>query len=187
MDLTHVLTTSWVYELPIGKGKPLSTGNRAADYIIGNWQVNGIATFRSGQPYEVGISGDIANTGNANCCNGYYERLNLVGNPALSNPTPDLWFNRAAFAAPAQYTFGNLGRNALRSDGVVNFDLSVFRRFPLHESVNLEFRAEAFNAFNHPDFGIPTRNLSSPNFGRVLNLAAGTAPRQLQLGLKLLF
>jgi outer membrane receptor protein involved in Fe transport len=187
MDLTHILTASWVYELPIGRGKQLTTGSRAADYILGNWQLNGIASLHSGQPYDVGIAGDIANTGNFNCCNNYYERLNVVGDPRLSNPTPEAWFNTNAFAAPARYTFGNLGRNALRSDGVVNFDLSVFRQFPLNEAAHLEFRAEAFNAFNHPDFGIPGRELSSPNFGRVLTLATGTAPRQLQLGMKLVF
>ena len=107
MDLTHILTASWVYELPIGRGKQLTTGSRAADYILGNWQLNGIASLHSGQPYDVGIAGDIANTGNFNCCNNYYERLNVV-ETSVSNRTPEAWFNTHAFAPPARYTFGNL-------------------------------------------------------------------------------
>ena len=186
-DLPHVLSANWVYELPIGKGKQLSTGNNVADYIVGNWQFNGIARFYSGRPYTVGIGGDIANTGNNNCCDGFYERLNLVGDPHLSNPAPERWFNTTSFAAPAPFTFGNSGRNILRTDSAQNFDLSVFRSFPLpkREGMRLTFRAEAFNAFNHPVFGRPGNNLSNPNFGRVLSTA--NRERILQLGLKLLF
>ena len=130
-DISHLLSLSWVYQLPIGKGKRYRTGSRLLDHIVGNWQVNGIATFHSGLPYDVGVSGDIANTGNAGCCNGYYMRLNLVGNPRLANPTPRGWLNRSAFAVPAPFTFGNLGRHSLRGDGTQNFDLSIFRQFPL--------------------------------------------------------
>jgi len=154
---------------------------------VGNWQLNGIAQFYSGIPYEVGVPGDIANTGNVNCCNGYYERLNVVGDHKISNPTRDLWFNKSAFAVPAQYTFGNLGRNALRSDGLVNFDVSVFRQFPIKEATRIEFRAEAFNVFNHPTYGVPVRSFTNANFGKVLGLRQNTGPRQLQLALKILF
>jgi hypothetical protein len=97
-DLTHLLSVSWVYQIPVGPGKKYRTSSRVLDYILGNWQVNGIATFHSGLPYDVGVAGDIANTGNAGCCSGYYMRLNLVGDPRLSNPTPQAWFNRSTFA-----------------------------------------------------------------------------------------
>jgi outer membrane receptor protein involved in Fe transport len=180
-DLTQVLTVNWVYSLPIGKGKALQTGNSVADYILGNWQLNGIALLRSGQPYSLFVNGDIANTGNVSP----YIRPNVVGDHKLENPTPEQWFNRAAFAAPAPFTFGNLGRHRLRSDWLRNFDLSVFRQFPITESKSVEFRAESFNTFNTPTYGIPTNNLSSPTFGRVLSTA--NTPRQLQLGLKLIF
>jgi hypothetical protein len=182
-DLTHVMSINSVYELPIGKDKRFSTGNTAADYILGNWQLNAITLFRSGLPYNLNINGDIANTGNASG----YMRLNLAGNPKESNPTRNRWFNTDAFATPAPFTFGNIGRYLLRSDGIVNFDLSVFRAFPLPWGQNrrLEFRAEAFNAFNQVDYGVPVANRSSGNFGRVLGEAS--RPRQLQLGLKLLF
>src|SRR5207249_5393845 len=119
----------------------LDPSHQVVSHIIGNWQVNGIPPFSSGQPYEVGVGGDIANTGMNNCCAGYYERLNLVGDPILSNPTPQAWFNKSAFAVPANFTFGNLGRNTLRGDGAQNFDLSVFRQFPIKEELKVEFRA----------------------------------------------
>jgi hypothetical protein len=183
-DLTQVLTVNWVYLVPVGAGKTFQTGNRFLDYVVGNWQLNGITVARSGLPYDVGVSGDVANTGNIGRI-GYYDRLNLVGNPNPSNPTPQRWLNPAGFAAPAPYTFGNLGRNTLRSDRSINFDFSLFRQFPIRERKMAEFRAEAFNVFNHPVFGVPVRNFNDPNFGKVLGLA--NYQRQLQLGLKLFF
>jgi hypothetical protein len=104
-DLTHVLSASWVYQLG-----SLRTGSKALNYALGNWQLNGIFTATSGLPYTLVISGDVANTGTG----GNYERLNVVGNPSVSNPSPAQWFNKTAFAVPAPFTFGNLGRNALR-------------------------------------------------------------------------
>lgn len=180
-DITHMFTTSWVYQLPVGSGKLLSTGSSVADYILGNWQINGIATLRSGQPYSLVVSGDIANTGNV----GSYERLNLIGNPHLDHPSPSQWFNRAAFAPPAQYTFGNLGRNRMRSDFYKNVDLSIFREFPIREITRIEFRAEAFNLLNQVVYGVPVNNYSNVNFGKVLGTANGA--RQLQFGLKVRF
>ena len=142
--------------------------------------VNGIPCRASNGAYSLSISGDIANTANAN-----YMRPNLVGNPSLPEPTPTRWFNTAAFASPAQFTFGNVGRNTMRSDWVRNFDLSVFRRFSVRERTAVELRAEAFNAFNTPLFGAPNASMSSSNFGRVLSLA--NTPRQLQLSMKVVF
>jgi len=181
-DITHNLAVNWAYQLPVGPGRTFSTGQRVVDYIIGNWQLNGIATIRSGTPYSLTVPGDTANIGNNN-----YMRPNLVGDPTISDPQPipGLWFNKAAFAAPAPFTFGNFGRNRLRSDYFRNFDLSVFRQFRIREVARVEFRAEAFNAFNTPTFAAPTGNINSPNFGRVTSIA--NTPRQLQLALKVLF
>jgi hypothetical protein len=181
-DLTHVLATNWVYELPFGPGKRFQTGRRAADYVLGNWQLNGIVTIRSGAPYNITVPGDIANTGNSS-----YMRANLVGNPNLSSPgpSPGYWINTAAFAAPAAYTFGNFGRDRLRADYFRNFDLSVFRQFRITESKRIEFRAEAFNTFNTPTFSAPAGSITSATFGKVTGIA--NSPRQLQLGLKILF
>lgn len=180
-DLTHVLAVNFVYELPVGAGRRFKTGVRAADYVIGNWQLNGISIIRSGPPYTVNVNGDIANIGQG----GVYMRPNLIGDPTLPNPSPSAWVNKAAFAPPAQYTFGNLDRNRLRSDWTRNVDLSVFRHFRLKETKSVEFRAEAFNAFNTPVFAAPTANLNSPTFGQVF--ATANNPRQLQFSLKLLF
>jgi hypothetical protein len=183
-DLTHVFTGSVVYDLPFGAGKRFSTGSQVLNYVLGNWQVNTIVSLRSGLPYTLGVSGDIANTGNANPT-GPYERLNLIGDPYLTNPTPAAWLNKAAFAVPAPFTYGNLGRNTFRSDWGRNIDFSLFRDFPIHESIMLEFRAEVFNLTNTAVYGIPVSNYSSPNFAQVLNIA--NTPRQLQFALKLYF
>ncbi len=181
-DLTHVLSVNVVYELPFGKGKALATGSRFVDYVIGGWQINSIATARSGQPYNITVAGDSANTGNTG-----YLRANLVGNPNLPNPTAQAWFNTAAFAAPPQYTFGNLGRYAMRSSAFWNVDASVFRAFPFAENRAVEFRAESFNTPNTVIMGVPNGSLLDANFGKVTSLATGNLPRSLQLGLKLIF
>jgi hypothetical protein len=178
-DVPHVLVANWVWEVPVGTGKRFRTGNRSIDYVIGNWQINGIMTLRSGQPYSLTVNGDIANTGNTN-----YMRPDVVGDWHVADPGPSQWFNQAAFRAPAQYTFGNMGRNVLRADGRNNVDLSVFRSFPIHEDLKLEFRAEAFNAFNTPDFAAPVANINDPNFGKV---TSARDPRQMQFALRLVF
>jgi hypothetical protein len=178
-DQTFAFVSSVVYELPIGIGKPLQTGRRALDYVIGNWQVNGIVTLRSGQPFTPVVSGDVANTGNSS-----YMRPNVVGDWRLDNPTPQKWFNTAAFAAPSLYSFGNSGRNILRSDGRQTADASVFRIFPLREGMRLRLEVMAFNIFNSAIFSTPGATLGSGGFGVV----SSTFPaRQLQFALKLQF
>lgn len=185
-DVPQIFSAAWVYELPFGKGQKFSTGSRVADAIVGNWQLNGILSLSSGSPYDVGVSGDIANTGMSGCCSGYYERLNYLGGPKTEpNPTPTNWINASAFAIPARYTFGNLGRNTLRSDAFKNLDLSLFREFPITESKRLEFRFEMFNSTNVPIYAIPDHNISDPTFGQVSSLA--NSPRQIQFALKFYF
>jgi hypothetical protein len=181
-DIPHVFTADWNYELPVGTGKKLQTSSRLVNYIIGEWQLNGILLLRSGVPYSLSVNGDIANTGNASG----YERPNLVGDPNAGAQTAAHWFTPAAFAAPAPYTFGNLGRYSLRTDWLRNFDFSVFRQFPLYERARLEFRAESFNITNSVSFGTPGMNLSTPStFGVVSSTASN--PRQLQFSVKALF
>jgi outer membrane receptor protein involved in Fe transport len=185
-DLTHNFSGSWVYQLPVGAGQPFQTHNKVLDYVIGPWQLNGILTLSSGIPYSVGISGDIANTGESGSSNGFgYERLNLVGDPNLSNPTTAEWFNTAAFAVPDRFTFGNTGRNILRTDWFKGLDLSIFRQFPITESKRLVFRAEFFNSTNTPVWGRPTNNRADSNFGRIFG--TDSTERQIQMALKLYF
>ncbi len=147
--------------------------------VLGNWQINGISDFRSGQPVNVTVSGDIANTGNVG-----YMRPNVVGDWHVSNPTVGAWFNKAAFAAPSAFTFGNAGGNILRSDGVVRFDMSLFRNIPIRERFRLQLRAEAYNIFNTVTYNAPTAEFTSVNFGKV---TSAMASRSLQIGAQVYF
>jgi outer membrane receptor protein involved in Fe transport len=183
-DLPQVFTAGWVWAVPIGKGG-FSTGNRISDYVLGNWQINGIATLESGRPYTVEDSGDIANTGNFNFAGDGYERPNQMGNPKLAHSTPSQWINTAAFVAPAQYTFGNTPRNSLRTESVKNLDTSLFREFPLLESMKLQLRMDAFNSFNHPVWGVPNYCENCANFGVVTSTINNA--RQVQLSGKVIF
>ncbi|MCI0418279.1 MAG: hypothetical protein L0312_03480, partial [Acidobacteria bacterium] len=180
-DLPHVLTVNFVYQLPFGPGKRFNPGNKALSHIIGNWQFNGIALYRSGIPYNLSVPGDIANTGSQ----GYMRPNYLGGDIKLAKPTADKWFNTAAFGVPAAFTFGSAGRHILRRDGLQNYDLSIFRQFPILESKSLEFRAEMFNALNSINYGTPNGNILSANFGKVFGTAI--QPRQIQMALKFIF
>jgi hypothetical protein len=160
-----------------------------------------VLSFNSGTPFDVGTGKDIANTGNYNYGNGYgYERANVVGPLYPSDKTTAEWFNRASFTYPAQYTFGDLGRDTLRSDWYKNLDLSIFKELPITESKRFEFRAEMFNATNTPVWAVPNTSLDAPCvpidpanpakgctplFGRISSTA--NVARQIQFGLKFYF
>jgi hypothetical protein len=178
-NLPNVLSVNGLYDLPVGPGKRFSTGNKAFDYVLGNWQFNNIFTWRDGQDFTAGDSNDRANTG------GGSQRANQVGDPNLSHRTTSEWFNTAAFALPPLYTFGNAGRNTLRAQRFINLDTSIIRSFPFWGERKFEFRAEAFNVFNHPVFGVPNGDVFSSSFGSV----SGTAnnPRQMQFSGKIIF
>jgi len=183
-NIPHFLSLAAVYDLPFGRGKPmLNTGPAAL--FLGGWQFNGIAQFRSGQPFNLTVPGDVANIGN-DVAWFNYARPNLVGNPRVSNPTEQVWFNTAAFTAPV-LSFGNFGKNVLSTAGVQNIDLSLFKKFPIKEQFSVELRIESFNTFNIMNLGEPGTTLGDPTFGRISTLATGKQPRQLQFGLKLLF
>ena len=198
-DLTHVLTAGITAQSPFGKGKSFTTHSTVGDYIVGNWQFNTIATLTSGQPYTVNMDNStttLAADINHNIPWDSFNRPDLVGNPNTGHcpngapvHTIKCWINPNAFGIPGQDSFGNAPRNSLRGDGYVNFDMSVFRSFPLGEKRSLQFRAEAFNVFNHPTFGNPNAtvnpnylNPASSNFGQI----GGTrsTERQLQFALK---
>lgn len=194
-DMPHLLTVNANYDLPVGQGKRFSSGSHAVDYIIGNWQVNGILSVRSGQRYGViDGSGDPANTGNQGWAG--YEQANLVGDPNSGSctsgaqvHTQGCWINTSAFQAPAFGTFGNLRPDAFQAQRYWNVDLSIFRGFPIWgEDRKLQFRAEAFNLFNTVVFGPPNSDVSNTsNFGTVTSRGNGNAARVLQFGLRFLF
>jgi hypothetical protein len=128
----------------------------------------------------------VANTGNVGW--NQYERANLVGgqDPYVSNVTRETGLNRAAFAIPDIYTFGNLGRDRLRTVPFWNLDFSIFRQFPFLETRRVEFRAEAFNVLNTVIYNQPNNDMAdTANFGKITS-TANTA-RTLQLGAKIIF
>jgi hypothetical protein len=185
-DLPQIFSAAFVYDLPFGKGKRFSSGNSIVDYVIGGWNINGVLQLHSGAPFDVGSGKDIANTGNYNYGNGYgYERANIVGSPYPSGKNAMEWVNPSSFEVPAQFTFGDLGRDSLRSDWYRNLDFSIFKVFPVTESKRFEFRLEMFNLTNAEVLSIPISSLENPDFGQVTSTV--TQPRQIQLGLKFYF
>ncbi len=179
-DQNHVFNMGYSWEIPSGS---LTGVTRA---LIGGWQTTGIWTAETGRPFNLGIQFDNANVGSR----GNYQRPNLVGNPFPAGWTKTygpagLFFDPSAFAVAAPFTFGNLGRNALRGPGFKNFDIGIFKNFRLSERLRLQFRAEAFNAFNVTNFGNPGGTVGTANFGRITGTAS--PQRSIQLGLKLNF
>ena len=186
-DTPHRFSGSFVYELPFGPGKRWGgqwTGGAAR--LLGDWQFNGIVTLQSGQPYTVALPGefDNSNTGRSSYGFGAGDRPNLVGDPKLADPDPQLWLNPAAFALPAYGTFGNAGRNIVGGPGLANVDFSLLKDAALSESVTLQFRAEFFNLLNTSNFLNPNVFFGTPGFGRLLAARDG---REVQFGVKLIF
>jgi outer membrane receptor protein involved in Fe transport len=198
-DIPHFLSWFTIYELPAGRGKGrLESG--PASWLLGNWQVSYIVQARSGQPFNLGVSaGDVANIGGTvinaqgvpvpNPLTGY-ARPNLVPgkNPIPSDRTLTMWYDPSAFSIPSG-SFGDFGRNVLRTRPVWNVDFSLFKNFPLgnQDSRTVQFRFDAFNVFNHINWGIPGSTIGQAGAGVITQLASGTSPRQLQFALKVLF
>jgi hypothetical protein len=184
LDRTHIFSLDYVYQIPYGKGQRYGGNlNRAADAFLGGWELTGIWTATSGAPINVTIPRDIANIG----ARSISQRPNVIGDAyAGAQNAPDLWINRAAFAEPAPFTFGNLGRNTYFGPGFMQFDFGGYKNFAITEKIRLQFRVEAFNLFNRTNFGTPSSNFDDiANFGRITGLAG--KPREMQLGLKVLF
>ncbi len=180
-NIPHLLSANGLYAVPVGPGKSLSTGNRVGDYILGNWQINGIFTWRNGQPFNVSDSFDAANTGAGQ------QRPNVVGRIHNGPHTQGEWFNTSGYAAPALYTYGNSYTNDQQEQRWINLDSSVIRSFPIWREKQFQFRAEAYNLLNHPIFGQPGSDVNSPkNFGQIGNSQANTN-RQLQFSGKIIF
>jgi carboxypeptidase family protein/TonB-dependent receptor-like protein len=179
-DVSHRLSVSYSYELPF------KHADGVAGKLANGWETFGIVTLQTGRPFTVALLSDIDNSGTGRSILGFgaNDRPNLVGNTELSNPSTSQWFNTAAFAFPARGTFGNAGRNILEGPGFESVNASLVKNTRFSERVNLQFRAEAFNLFNHPNFNLPDNFLGSPTFGRI---TSARDPRHIQFGLKLLF
>jgi hypothetical protein len=185
-DVAHRLSVSYSYDLPFGRGQEYLADNGWVSALLSGWQTYGIVTLQTGRPFTVALLQEIDNSGTGRSTLGFgaNDRPNVIGDPRLSNPTPDLWFNTSAFAFPAPGTFGNAGRNIVDGPGFKNFNASLVKNTSLSERVNLQFRAEVFNLFNHPNFNLPDNFLGSPTFGRI---SSARDPRHIQFGAKLLF
>jgi len=178
------LVISYVYELPFGPGKSFLTQGGALGKIVGGWQINGITTFRSGTPLVV-------TGGNTSALNAGTQRPNWNGqNPTLSgDPRSRLnqYFNTVDFSFNPLYTFGTAPRVMpdLYGPGINDWGISVFKNTSIRERFTLQFRAEAFNAFNRVQFANPATNITLGTFGVISTQA--NLPRDIQLALKLKF
>jgi len=172
-DHRHRAVVSLVYQIP----SPSNT--RWVNAVLGQWQTGSYFTAQSGAPFTVNISSDQANIGA-----GPAQRPNVSGDPNNGPRTPQQWFDTSAFSLPALYNFGNAPRNALIGPGLEEFDFSLQKDIVVREPVRLQFRAEAYNLLNHPNFNIPNRIAFTPNFG---SISSAQDSRQLQFALKLLF
>jgi len=181
-DLTHVNTTSLVYELPIGRGQRfVPNAGRLVDLVIGGWQASTIVALRSGQWSSITLGQDVANIGDVTGT----QTANKVGNPFPSGTkTRAAWFNTAAYQVPDFGTLGNSGRNSLKGPTYNDVDFAVLKNFGIWESLHLQFRAEFFNFFNHTNFENPVTVTSNANFGQILS---ANPSRVIQGALKLMW
>jgi len=131
-----------------GAGRRWLNGGGPAEYVLGGWQINGINTFQTGLSFTPTLNAATITTGTG-------SRPDRVGDGALASPTVDRWFDTAAFATPAAFTYGDAGRNILYGPGRVNVDFSLFKEFRITEALKLQFRGECFNLFNTPRFDLP--------------------------------
>ena len=180
-DVRHRLNVWSTYELPFGPGKRWANGDAAfTRYVAGGWQIGGIAVLQSGLPFTVTSASGPTNTGAG-------SRADVVPGVAQypSNQNVNLWFNPAAFITPQPYNWGNAGRNILTGPRAANFDFTAEKKFLFTETRQLLFRAEFFNAFNHPQFNIPASTIGATGVGTISSTARPS--RQIQFALKVLF
>ena len=178
-DVKQRLVVSFVWNLPFGQGERyLGDASGAKQAILGGWQLNGIWLWQGGFPISV-FAADIGGLLDSFGTN----RADIVGDIHSGGGTVEQWFNTAAFAQPGVAQFGGSGRGILRGPGRNNLDLGLFKNFFIGRST-LQFRVEAFNAFNHPQWNNVSRNLTSNSFGAITSARDG---RIVQLGVKFLF
>ncbi len=190
-DRRHVFQATYVYELPFGSGKSFSSGSKAVNYVIGGWQVSGTTLWQSGRPFTVysganTVSSVIQSPANCNGCS------SNMGKVVVENGI-NYYFTaaqRALFTSPDPGTLGNTGRNFFRNAGYFQTDLSVLRKFKFGEKWAFDFRVDARNLINHPNFDISASNsnltFNNTAFGRILDGVANSA-RRIQFSGKLSF
>jgi len=181
-DIRHRLSWSLIYEVPQMHSLPKLLGQ--------GWQFGGILTLQTGQPFSVLTGKGLSGTGLGN------DRPNVVGDPNAGPHTVQKWFNTSAFVDNLPLTFGDAGRNIVVAPGYRDFDFSFLKNTKIRENVNVQFRTEFFNIFNHPSFAIPSNISAAANFGALFqtpdaaqsNVGLGSGgPRLVQFALKLSF
>jgi hypothetical protein len=187
-DIRQTFVASAVYDLPVGRGKRWISGGGPLDWILGGWQAGGILSLRTGAPFTPLVSTDISNTGTSNPTGGTANQNhpNRIrdGNLPDDQRSINQWFDVSAFTIPANYTYGNSGRNILTGPGFRNLDVKLAKNFLFAEGKRIEFRAEAFNVSNTPHFGLPAASVNLATVGRITSAGA---PRQIQFGLKFIY
>jgi hypothetical protein len=176
----HVLVTSYVYDVPFGKGKPFLSGvSRAADYLVGGWQLSGLVQALSGAPFSPSFSTTVVGSVGG--------RPNVVPGSSLypSSRTIAQYFNPAAFAVPANYTYGNASYDILWGPGQYSWDMGLSKTIPIFERLKLDLRMDAFSVFNHPTFGNPATDIT--NTATVGRITSAGGNRTIQFSGKLYF
>jgi carboxypeptidase family protein len=174
-DISHRFVASYTYELPFGRNL-----SGASKVLLDGWQILGIHSFNTGNPYTVSARTNFSNAGGD-------TRPDLIPGISLEPPggrRREQWFNPAAFKNTTAGNWGNAGRNIDSQPGLISVDLSIFKNFNFTEQKRLQFRAEAFNLPNHPNFRGLSRTFDATNPGELTSAAAG---RQVQFALKFLF
>jgi hypothetical protein len=181
-NVAHRLTTSALFEAPLGRGKRLLNTGGIANALLGGWQIGTIVTAQTGFPFTVASGADLSNAGIAT------DRPNATGATVAlprGQQDPQRFFNTAAFVLQPFGSFGNVGRNTVIGPGILNLDFSTLKNIRIREGHQLEFRFEVFNMPNHPNWGLPNGTANSPNFGKVTSTT--TDMRDLQFALKYVF
>ena len=184
-DIRHKVSAAFSYPLPIGDGRRwLSSG--MAGKILSEMELQAVYLLTSGRPFTVAIlpTIDVSNTGRSNLGFGYNDRPNVTGDPGMSKPSPEQWFNTGAFSFPAFGSFGDAPRNMLEGPDYKNVNIALVKNALFGLQRRLQVRLEVFNVFNRANFDLPDAFLGSPTFGQVLS--AGS-PRRFQFGVKYVF
>ncbi|MDQ6699903.1 MAG: TonB-dependent receptor [Acidobacteriota bacterium] len=185
VDAPSRFTATASYELPFGKGKSYLNHNRFLNYVAGGWQLNAVSLFQTGFPLA------IYQNSNQNAVIGAgAQRPNATGVSASTSGNLesrlDNYIEKSAFSLAPAYTFGNVSRTIPnRGPGTANWDLSMFKTVKITELVSAQFRIEALNAFNTPQFRGPNTAFGNSNFGKITQQA--NFPRYLQLGARFYF
>lgn len=179
-DARHMANISHVWDVPIGRGRKVGNGmNRFADAFIGNWQINGILTFRSGLPLTIR-----ANDNSGSLSRGYRADRIGTGGKIGEVGQGGRWFDTSAYAVPRAGTLGSAGNGTERGPELKQYDVSLQKEFPLWEGGRLELRGEFLNVTNTPQFNGPNRTVNSVQFGEIVT---AQNQRQGQIVLRLTF